>query len=111
MTLDHIALGLPLVFRSQHHFSLKFFCNVRTLIIKYQLILEYNGRWKMQHYYAKMFFNPILPSPYLNDKGDVVVEFISDSLEQVFKQMRVRVFKTDSMVPLIEVEKSVTAVS
>jgi beta-mannosidase len=74
------------------------------------MLLEYNGRWKMHHYYAKTFFAPYLPSPYRERNGDVVIELISDTREQLFKQMRVRVFKTDSMVALIEDRNSVTAV-
>ncbi|KAK7092217.1 beta-mannosidase-like [Littorina saxatilis] len=28
--------------------------------------IDYSGRWKMLHYYARKFFNPLLVSPYLN---------------------------------------------
>jgi len=73
--------------------------------------VEYNGRWKMLHYYAKLFFSPVLPSPFVDTNGDVIVELISDYEGKFSGILRVRVFKTNSMNALFELEKNVAAVS
>ncbi|XP_069119569.1 beta-mannosidase-like isoform X2 [Argopecten irradians] len=44
--------------------------------------LEYGGKWKMLHYFARHFFAPLLISPYLN--GDTVcVDMIADQIPVV----------------------------
>jgi hypothetical protein len=61
-----------------------------------------DGRWKMFAYYMQKAFNPVLPSPYKNYNGDVVIELVSDQLQDYSGQMRVRVFSLNSMTPLID---------
>nr|CAD7448136.1 unnamed protein product [Timema bartmani] len=36
--------------------------------------IEFDGRWKMLHYYAKNFFAPFLISPYISPAGNLEVE-------------------------------------
>ncbi len=60
--------------------------------------------------YMKRLFNPILPSPYKDSNGDVVVELISDALEQFDGDMSVRVYKFDSMSPLFGLDIPITGV-
>ncbi|XP_059053179.1 beta-mannosidase [Achroia grisella] len=40
--------------------------------------IEYGGKWKMLHYYAKWFFAPVLISPRLLLTGDVDVYLLND---------------------------------
>eukprot|EP00794_Sanderia_malayensis_P008644 gene8644-9576_t len=44
--------------------------------------IEYGGRWKMLHYYAKKFFAPIIPSGYVKD-GAAQIFVISDHLHVI----------------------------
>jgi hypothetical protein len=43
------------------------------------LVVEYGGKWKMLHYFAKDFFAPTLISPY-KDGNDVNVFIVIDEL-------------------------------
>ena len=43
------------------------------------LVVEYGGRWKMLHYYAKLFFNNSIISPELDD-DIITVYYIQDGL-------------------------------
>jgi len=71
---------------------------------------EHNGRWKMFAYYAKRAFSPILPSSYKAANGDIIIELISDSMQDYQGSLNVKVFKLDSMTPLIERQVPVQAV-
>ncbi|KAB7502365.1 Beta-mannosidase, partial [Armadillidium nasatum] len=42
--------------------------------------IEYGGRWKMLHYYARNFFRPFLISPWRTSGGSVRVTIINDFL-------------------------------
>ena len=42
--------------------------------------LEYGGKWKMLHYFARHFFSPTLISPYM-EGGDVDVFIVLDELQ------------------------------
>jgi beta-mannosidase len=70
--------------------------------------IEISGRWKMLAYYARRAMSPILPSPYKDSEGNIVIELISDSPETLEGEMTVRIFKLDSLVP---VETTATPVS
>jgi len=71
--------------------------------------LEFTGRWKMFAYYIRRSLAPILPSPYVDADGNVIIELISDMREDFAGDMRVRVLKTDSLTPLIDRNISVSA--
>ncbi|KAH7951193.1 hypothetical protein HPB52_006250 [Rhipicephalus sanguineus] len=46
--------------------------------------IEYGGRWKMVHYFAKKFFSPIIVVPYIfHSNGNLRVFVVNDNLEPV----------------------------
>nr|CAD7416536.1 unnamed protein product [Timema cristinae] len=67
--------------------------------------IEFDGRWKMLHYYAKNFFAPVLISPYISPAGNLEVEYVlapllsglstSDSEAQMGYQLSVRTENND----------------
>lgn len=40
--------------------------------------IDYYGRWKALHYYARKAFAPVLASPFVNAEGNISVRLISD---------------------------------
>ncbi|XP_075983148.1 beta-mannosidase [Anticarsia gemmatalis] len=63
--------------------------------------IEYGGRWKMLHYYAKNFFSPVLVSPMFKLTGDVDVYLINDRFEPINDaQIVVDVFNWGSFSPV-----------
>lgn len=65
--------------------------------------IEYGGKWKMLHYYAKNFFSPLLVSPY-EENGEAVVSVVSDLLEPLnYLKLYVQVFKWSSLTPAYSV--------
>ncbi|KAH7951364.1 hypothetical protein HPB52_008221 [Rhipicephalus sanguineus] len=44
--------------------------------------IEYGGRWKMLHYFAKKFYSPVLVSPFLKGK-DLIVFVLNDELSRL----------------------------
>ncbi|XP_055330943.1 beta-mannosidase-like [Paramacrobiotus metropolitanus] len=54
--------------------------------------MEFGGKWKMLHYYAKEFFQPVLLSPYIDKDGYFRISLINDHLEQISDQMNIRIF-------------------
>lgn len=65
----------------------------------------------MYAYFAQRAFSPVLASPYKDTNGDVVVEVISDSVQQYRGSLRVQIFKLNSLYPYFSEEFNVTAVS
>jgi hypothetical protein len=65
----------------------------------------------MLAYYARRAMSPILPSPYKDSEGNIVIELISDSPETLEGEMTVRIFKLDSLVPVETTATPVSAVS
>lgn len=65
----------------------------------------------MYAYFAQRAFSPILASPYKDTNEDVVVEVISDSVQQYRGSLRVRIFKLSSMTPVFDEQLTLTAVS
>ncbi|KAL4717903.1 hypothetical protein ACJJTC_001321 [Scirpophaga incertulas] len=62
--------------------------------------IEYGGKWKMMHYYAKSFFAPVLVSPRLLSSGDVDVYLINDRFVPIINgKIIVDVFNFSSLVP------------
>ncbi|XP_055949322.1 beta-mannosidase-like [Argiope bruennichi] len=63
--------------------------------------IEYGGRWKMLHYYAKHFFSPLLVSPYRKD-DEAVVSVVSDLSAPLNNLiLNISVFSWSSMEPLL----------
>ncbi|XP_041969439.1 beta-mannosidase [Aricia agestis] len=63
--------------------------------------IEFGGRWKMLHYYAKSFFEPVLVSPRKKVTGDVDVYLINDRFVPITEaKIFVDTFKWDSLVPI-----------
>ena len=53
--------------------------------------IEFGGKWKMSHYYAKEFFQPVLASPY-EQNGVVYVSLINDLLSPVKSELQIQIF-------------------
>ncbi|XP_076069531.1 beta-mannosidase isoform X2 [Oratosquilla oratoria] len=66
--------------------------------------IEFGGRWKMLHYYAKNFFAPVIASPW-QDHDQVKVTVINDLFEEVNNvQLKVQLRRWDSFDPVLELE-------
>ena len=62
--------------------------------------LEFGGKWKMLHYYAKRMFDNLLVSPY-EENGILKVSIVRDDLlKNVSFQVKVHVYKWTSLVPV-----------
>ncbi|XP_077483314.1 beta-mannosidase-like [Amblyomma americanum] len=71
--------------------------------------IEYGGRWKMVHYYAKKFFSPIIVSPYVDRSDDLRVFLINDNLTPVkAAQLSITQFKWTSFTPVATTTINVT---
>ncbi|CAG9136855.1 unnamed protein product [Plutella xylostella] len=63
--------------------------------------IEYGGKWKMLHYFAKSFFAPVLVSPRLHLTGKVDVYLLNDRLVPLLGgQLLVEVFNWTSLTPV-----------
>ena len=56
--------------------------------------LDYYGRWKALHYYARRFYAPVLVSPHQED-GNVAVYIVSDKTSPTVATLRVRILTFD----------------
>ncbi|XP_068087653.1 beta-mannosidase [Hyperolius riggenbachi] len=63
--------------------------------------IEYGGKWKMLHYYAKDFFAPVATSAY-EDKDILYIFGVSDFIKDCAFRISVKVYKWDSVVPVCE---------
>jgi len=68
--------------------------------------LDYFGRWKALHYYARRFYGPLLVSPHVED-GKLAVYVVSDKTAPVSGQLRLRVMTFDGKV-LREEKQAIT---
>jgi len=59
--------------------------------------LDYYGRWKALHYYARRFYAPVLVSPH-QEEGNVAVYIVSDKTSPTVATLRVRIFSFDGAV-------------
>ena len=59
--------------------------------------VDYYGRWKALQYYAKRFYDEVLVSPH-QEGGNVAVYVISDRLEPLKAEVKVRVMNQDGTV-------------
>ncbi|XP_049525027.1 beta-mannosidase-like [Dermacentor silvarum] len=63
--------------------------------------IEYGGRWKMLHYFARKFFSPIIVSPYLERDEEFRVFIVNDLLTPVEGAMLdVTLYSSLSFTPL-----------
>ena len=61
--------------------------------------IEYGGKWKMLHYYAKSFFRDVALS--YQSRGDMMDVFIvSDLLTKVYGSLTISAFKWSSLTPI-----------
>ncbi len=56
--------------------------------------LDYFGRWKALHYYARRFYSPLLVSPHI-EQGKLNVSVVSDKTTPVSGQLRLRLLSLD----------------
>ncbi|CAH2301236.1 beta-mannosidase isoform X1 [Pelobates cultripes] len=63
--------------------------------------IEYGGKWKMLHYYAKNFFAPVSTSGF-EDRDILYIYGVSDLLEDQNFKLAIRVYKWDSLQPVCE---------
>ncbi|CAK1550482.1 unnamed protein product [Leptosia nina] len=64
--------------------------------------IEYGGKWKMLHYFARRFFAPVLVSPRLTLTGDVDVYLINDRFVPIIDaEIIVDVFNWSSLTPIL----------
>ncbi|XP_053317515.1 beta-mannosidase isoform X2 [Spea bombifrons] len=63
--------------------------------------IEYGGKWKMLHYYAKNFFAPVATSGF-EDRDVLYIYGVSDLLEDRSFKLTVKVYKWDSLSPVCE---------
>ena len=62
--------------------------------------IEFGGKWKMLHYYAKKMFQNLLVSPYEND-GQLMVSIVRDDLSGTLEfDLFVKLFKWSSFDPV-----------
>ncbi|XP_064073932.1 beta-mannosidase [Vanessa tameamea] len=63
--------------------------------------IEYGGKWKMLHYFAKSFFAPVLVSPRLTLTENVDVYLINDRIVAIINaNITVEMFKWNSFTPI-----------
>ncbi|XP_075057126.1 beta-mannosidase isoform X2 [Mixophyes fleayi] len=63
--------------------------------------IEYGGKWKMLHYYAKDFFAPVATSAY-EEKDTLHIYGVSDLLKDCSFKLAIKVYKWNSLVPVCE---------
>jgi beta-mannosidase len=67
--------------------------------------IDYYGRWKALHYYARRFYNDLLVSPH-RENGGVAVYVVSDKTVPVTGDLRLRVMTFDGKM-LVEKKENV----
>ncbi|XP_022817754.1 beta-mannosidase [Spodoptera litura] len=64
--------------------------------------IEYTGRWKMLHYFAKDFFAPVLVSPRLDSTGEMEVYLINDRFVPVLDaKITIQFYNWSSPSPIL----------
>ncbi|KAL1772180.1 beta-mannosidase isoform X1 [Sigmodon hispidus] len=71
--------------------------------------LEYGGKWKMLHYFARRFFAPLLPVGF-EDKGVFYVYGVSDLHTDYTTRLTVRLYRWSSLKPLCSLVTSSTVI-
>ncbi|XP_054926478.1 beta-mannosidase-like [Dermacentor andersoni] len=73
--------------------------------------IEYGGRWKMLHYFAKKFFSPVLVSPFIYGT-DLCVFVVNDKLLPLHDVLlRILVYQWASFIPVRSMTVRLTVVS
>jgi beta-mannosidase len=67
--------------------------------------IDYYGRWKALHYYARRFYDDVLVSPW-DENNKLSVYVVSDKLQKLPAELRVRVLGFDGK-PLLDKNQSV----
>ncbi|GBP43204.1 Beta-mannosidase [Eumeta japonica] len=63
--------------------------------------IEYGGKWKMMHYFAKSFFAPVLVSPRKLSSGDIDVYLINDRFVPISQgTVSVEIMQWDRLSPI-----------
>lgn len=63
--------------------------------------IEYGGRWKILHYYAKKFFSPVLISPVKTSETELSVYVVSDLLSDVENaELKVFIYSWDYLTSI-----------
>lgn len=70
--------------------------------------IEFNGKWKILHYFAKDFFALILVSPYITEDKVLKVDLISDILEDTQCILNIYVYKWNSLTPIYNISSNHT---
>lgn len=64
--------------------------------------IEYNGKWKVLHYYTKKMFAPVLVSPEMSPNGLIMISLISDLLYDISDvRLVINVYRWDLMRPIV----------
>lgn len=63
--------------------------------------IEYGGKWKMLHYYAKAFFAPVATSAF-EDKNILYIYGVSDLSKDCSFKLALKVYNWDSLIPACE---------
>ncbi|KAG8454148.1 hypothetical protein GDO86_000695 [Hymenochirus boettgeri] len=63
--------------------------------------IEYGGKWKMLHYYAKHFFAPVTTSAF-EDQDVLHIYGVSDLAKTIYVQLEIKVYRWNSLVPVCE---------
>ncbi|KAK4290007.1 hypothetical protein Pmani_037073 [Petrolisthes manimaculis] len=70
--------------------------------------IEYGGRWKMLHYYAKNFFAPVITSTYM-DTDNVKVYVVSDEIGDVKNaKLTLKLHRYDQLGAVFSVDNTLT---
>lgn len=65
------------------------------------IFVEYGGKWKMLHYFAKSFFAPVLVSPRMTLTSEVNVYLINDQFVPIYDaNITVEMFNWTSFIPI-----------
>lgn len=63
--------------------------------------IEYGGKWKMLHYYAKAFFAPVATSAF-EDENILYIYGVSDLSKDCSFKLALKVYNWDSLIPACE---------
>jgi len=69
--------------------------------------IEFGGKWKMLHYFAKNMFENLLVSPYEQDQIFKVALVRDDYFKSIPMNMSIKVFKWSSINPVYEINQTI----
>lgn len=63
--------------------------------------IDFNGRWKMLHYYSLDFFAPVIVTSHLSEARDLSLFVVSDKLDSIENTVvEINVYKWNSIAPV-----------